>query len=248
MLIFLPNLSLMEFQVRYLALFLLFSVIDGFEWLWMGSLHKNIQLSRVHQGSIGGPALFLLYMNDLPADVICDIAFYADDTTHYSNCDQASDLRQQLELSSELESDLQDTVDWGKKWLVNFNVGKTQVVSFDWSNSTGSIDMKIDGPVLEDQSSFKMLQLTFSSELDWGSYIVSIAKTASKKVGALIRSMEFLSPEVGLYLCKSTICPCIEYCCHVWVGTPSWYLELLDKLQKLICGTAGPSLASSLEP
>ena len=150
MLIFLPNLSLMEFQVRYLALFLLFSVIDGFEWLWMGSLHKNIQLSRVHQGSIGGPALFLLYMNDLPADVICDIAFYADDTTHYSNCDQASDLRQQLELSSELESDLQDTVDWGKKWLVNFNVGKTQVVSFDWSNSTGSIDMKIDGPVLED--------------------------------------------------------------------------------------------------
>ena len=248
MLIFLPNLSLMEFQVRYLALFLLFSVIDGFEWLWMGSLHKNIQLSRVPQGSIAGPALFLLYMNDLPADVICDIAFYADDTTHYSNCDQASDLRQQLELSSELESDLQDTVDWGKKWLVNFNVGKTQVVSFDWSNSTGSIDMKIDGPVLEDQSSFKMLQLTFSSELDWGSYIVSIAKTASKKVGALIRSMEFLSPEVGLYLCKSTICPCIEYCCHVWVGTPSWYLELLDKLQKLICGTAGPSLASSLEP
>ena len=89
--------------------------------------------------------------------------------------------------------------------------------------------------------------LTFSSKLDWGSYIISIAKTASKKIGALIHSMEFLSPEVVLYLYKSTILPCMEYCCHVWAGAPSCYLELLYKLQKQICRTAGPSLAVSLE-
>ena len=60
-------------------------------------------------GSILGPAPFLLYINDLPDDVICDTAIYADDTTFYSKYDKASDLWQQLELASELESDLWDT-------------------------------------------------------------------------------------------------------------------------------------------
>ena len=107
--------------------------------------------------------------------------------------------------------------------------------------------MKMDGSVLEEKSSFKMLGLTFSCKLDWGSYIISIAKTASKKIGALIRSVKFLSLEVALYLYKSTIHPCMEYCCHVWTGAPSCYLELLNELQKQICRTVSPSLAASLE-
>ena len=151
-------------------------------------------------------------------------------------------------MASEVESDLRDTVDWGRKWVVDFNAGKTQLVSFDRPKNTGAIDVKMDGSVLQEKSSFKMLGLTFSSKLDWGSYIVSIAKAASKKIGALICSMKFLSPEVALYFYKSTIRPCMEYCCHVWVGAPSCYLELLDKLQKRICRTVGPSLASSVEP
>ena len=83
--------------------------------------------------------------------------------------------------------------------------------------------VKMDGSVLEEKSSFKMLGLTFSSKLDWVSYIISIAKTASKKIGAFIRSLKFLSPEVALYVFKSTMCPCMEYCCHVWAGVPSCY-------------------------
>ena len=79
------------------------------------SLQKYPVNVRVSEGSILGPTLILLYINDLPDDVICDIAIYADDTTLYSKCDQASDLWQQLELASELEPDLQDTVDWGRK-------------------------------------------------------------------------------------------------------------------------------------
>ena len=65
----------------------------------------------------------------------------------------------------------------------------------------------MDGSVLEEKSSFKMLELTFSSKLDWDSYIISIAKTASKKIGALIRCMKFLSPDFQQILSKMTIFP-----------------------------------------
>ena len=107
----------------------------------------------------------------------------------------------------------------------------------------------MDCSVLEEEkSSFKMLRLTFPSKLDWCFYIIFIAKTASKKIGALICSMKFLSTEVALYLHKSTIRPCAEYCCHVWAGAHSCYLKLLGKLQRQICVTVGPSLAGSLEP
>ena len=109
-------------------------------------------IAGVLQGSILGPTHFLLYINDLRDDVICDIDIYADDTTLYSRCDQASDLLQQLELASELESDLREMMDWGKKWLVDFNAGKTQLVSFDRSNKNGSIDVKMGGSILEEKS------------------------------------------------------------------------------------------------
>ena len=70
-----------------------------------------------------------------------------------------------------------------------------KLVLFDRSNNTGAVDVKMDGSVLEEKPSFKKLRLTFSYKLDWGSYIISTAKTASKKIGVLTHSMKFSSPE-----------------------------------------------------
>ena len=104
---------------------------------------------RISQGSIVGRKLFLLYINDFPGDAICNVAIYADNTTLYSNYDQASDLRQQLELAFELESDLGDTLNWYRKWLVDMNAGETQLVPFDRFNNSGTIDVKMDGSIPE---------------------------------------------------------------------------------------------------
>ena len=187
-------------------------VLDG------KSSQEYLVNAGVPQGSILGPTLFLLYINDLPDDVICDIPIYADDTTLYSQCDHTSDLWQQLEWAPKLESDLHDTVDCGKKWLVDFNAGQTHLVLFDWFNNNGSIDVKMDGSVHEEKSSLKMLELPFSSKLDQ-------ALTLSLLLKLHLRKLE-LSPKVALKR------PCMGYCCHVWAGAPSCYLELLDKLQK----------------
>ena len=89
----------------------------------------------VLQGSILGPTRFLLHINDLP-DVICNIAIYADDITLYSKCDQASDLWQQVGSAPELDSDIGDMVDWGRKWFVDLN--------------TVAFDVKIMVPVLQE--------------------------------------------------------------------------------------------------
>ena len=150
----------------------------------MESLYKNIQLMLEF---LKAPFLVLhfscyIYINDLPDDVICNIDFYVDNTTLYCKCDHASGLWQQLELASELESGLRDTMEWGKKWPVGFNAGKTLLVSFDRSKNNGSIDVKMDGSVLEEESSFKMLGLTFSSTLDWVLTLSLLVKLPPRKL------------------------------------------------------------------
>ena len=91
-----------------------------------------------------------------------------------------------------------------------------------------------------------MLGSSFYSKLDWGSYIISIAEGASNKIGAFTGFMKYLFPEIALHFYKSTIQPCMEFCCHVWAGAPSCYFELLAT--KMDMRTVSPSLATSLEP
>ena len=100
--------------------------------------------AAVPQGFILGPTLFLLYMNDLPDDVVCNILLSDVSVMRHLTSSCCYYLWQQLELASELESDLQDFVDRGRKWLFDFNSEKTQLVSFDRSINIGAINVRMD--------------------------------------------------------------------------------------------------------
>ena len=123
----------------------MFGLISSFlssRWLWVVLDRKSWQEypanTGVLQGSVLGPTLFLLYINDLPSDDICYAAIYSDDTTLCFKCYETSDLWQQLQLASEFECDLQDTMDWGKKWLVISLLEK-----FNWFRVTGLIKLAL---------------------------------------------------------------------------------------------------------
>ena len=134
--------------------------------------------------------------------------------------------------SDKLSSDLRDIVDWVKKWLLDFNTGKTQLVWFDPSNNNGMVLLRWKWMGLFLRKNHLLKYWGWLSLLNW--------------IGALTLSLlKLLSPEVALYLYKSTILPCMEYCCHIWPGAPNCYMELLYKLQKWICRTVGCSLAAS---
>ena len=129
------------------------------------SSQKYLVNARVPQGTIVATTFFPL---DLSDNIICNITMYANDTTLSTKFDQASDLLQQLELASELESDLRDTVDQGRRWHVDVIAGKSQLVLVEQSNNHCTVDVKMDGCVLEEKSLFNIQELTFSSELDRG--------------------------------------------------------------------------------
>ena len=200
----------------------------------------------VPQGSVLGPTLFLVFINDLPDGILSRIGIYADDTTLYSSLGK-SGIFEKVESAGELERDLSDIVEWGNRWLVTFNATKTKLLSFNRHRDPLLVPVKMSSTELHEETSFRLLGLTFTPTMDWKPYIQSIAKAASRKVGSLFRAQRFLSPESILYLYKSTIRPCMEYCSHIWGGAPmSKGLDLLDRVQKRVVNLVGKELCAGL--
>jgi len=201
----------------------------------------------VPQGSVLGPTLFLIFINDLPDDKLSEIAIYADDTTLYSCLGKSGDLFEAVELAGQLQRDLGDITEWGDKWLVSFNSSKTKLLSINRYHHPSLCKIEMGKSELTENDSIRLLGITLTNRLCFNSYIESIAKSAAMKVGSLLRARGYLTPETILYLYKSTIRPCMEYCCHLWSGASSSSLMLLDKVQRRVANAIGENLASKLD-
>ena len=204
--------------------------------------------SGVPQGSVIGPTLFLIFINDLPDCILSKLAIYADDTTLYSSLDKTKDLFDKVEMAAELEDDLRTVVEWGQKWLVTFNASKTKLLSINRFREPVLPSVLMNGSTLTESSHIRLLGLTLSQNFTWNSYIESIAKSAAMKVGSFFRVRHFLSPESIIYIYKATIRPCLEYCCHLWAGASAHCLHLLDRIQKRLVNLVGPDLCTNLHP
>ena len=200
----------------------------------------------VPQGSILEPTLFLVFINDLSDEVLSRIGIYAHDTTLFQSWQVC--FFEKVESAGELELNLCIIVGWGERWLVAFNATRTKLFSFNSHRDPLLVHVVTNGIELPEETSFRLLGLTFTRSMYWKPYIQSIAKAASRKVGSLHRAHHFLTPESILYLYKSTIRPYMEYCSQIWGGAPSSHgLDLLDRVQKRVVSLVGYGLSTGLE-
>ena len=204
--------------------------------------------SGVPQGSVLGPTLFLIFINDLPNSILSKLAIYADDTTIYSFLGKTNDVSDKVEMTANLEDELRTVVEWGKKWLVLFNASKTKLLSISSFRTPFLPSVLMNDSELTESAQIRLLGLTFRNNVSWNPYIESIAKSAAMKVGSLFWVRHFLPPESILYIYKATIRPCIEHCCHLWAGVSAVCLHLLDRIQKLILNLVGPDHCLNLQP
>ena len=180
-------------------------VIEGCESEWLPVK------SGVPQGSILGPLLFLLYINDMP-DVVSSshVALFADDAKCYRSINNVDDC-------IKLQGDLDKLFKWSTVWKLKFNVKKCQVLSISRSMCKHSFNYSLSGTVLDRTESFKDLGVTISQDLSWGTHVSSLVSKCNQTMGLIKRAVGFrLAPSLTTTLYQSLVRSQIEYASSVW--------------------------------
>ncbi|MCG8078312.1 MAG: reverse transcriptase family protein, partial [Candidatus Thiodiazotropha taylori] len=183
--------------------------------------------SGVPQGSVLGPILFLIYINDLPDNVTSQVRLFADDTALYLTLEGAHD-------SSVLQRDLDKLSVWETDWDMEFNPSKCQVVQVTGSNSKKPIKAtyKLHGEVLETVTCAKYLGVDISSNLSWGSHIDRIVNSANKTLGFVRRNVQTKIPGVREAAYNTLVRPQLEYAAAVWDPHHDNRIKQIEKVQR----------------
>ena len=182
--------------------------------------------SGVPQGTVLGPVLFLLFINDLPDCVkYSGVRLFADDAAIYRKVSSVDD-------SKLLQEDLQHLAQWEETWQMAFHPGKCKVMRISRATSKIERDYSLRGHTLEVTSSEKYLGVTIDDKLSWSQQIKACTGNGNSKLGFLRRNIKIHNPNIKQTayrsLCRSTL----EYGCSVWSPHIDDQIQSLENVQR----------------
>ena len=188
-------------------------------------------LSGVPQGSVLGPLLFLIFINDLPKCTACPVCLFADDSKIYCKVPRGNKVLPELEGSHELlQKDLDELQGWADKWKMAFNVNKCKIMHLGYDN--GKHEYNLNGETLMETKEEKDLGVLIDNELKFSSHIKGIVAKANRMIGMIKISFECIDKEMFLILYKTLVRPLLEYCVHAWSPHFENDIMLLENAQR----------------
>ena len=181
--------------------------------------------SGVPQGSVLGPALFLLYINDIQDSIQSNIRLFADDSIVYREIHSAHDHQV-------LQDDLQILAKWSKDWLMDFNVNKCAILSISRKRNPSHFEYTIHGKPLNHVDHHDYLGISIAKDLRWNTHCQNTAKKANRTLGLLRRTLGPCTKDVKARAYESLVRPRLEYASEAWNPTANTQVDQLEKVQR----------------
>lgn len=201
---------------------------DRIQRVTLNGVHSNwgnIE-AGVPQGSVLGPLLFLVYINDISKVVTSNIRLFADDTTLFITVDDDP-----VRPASQLNHDLREINKWANQWLVKFSPPKTESMVISNKQNTFHPPLFFGSDMIKQVNEHKHLGLWFSSDLSWHKHIDEICMKADKRVDILSRLKYILDRKTLETMYTSFIRPILEYSDVIWDNASEYQLKRVEDIQ-----------------
>lgn len=179
--------------------------------------------SGVPQGSVVGPILFIIYINDLVNNLESPSSLFADDAKIYRTIKTQED-------TEALQRDMDRVKDWSRKWLLTFNIEKCKVMHFGYGNPRN--DYKLGESDLEKSALEKDLGVYVSADLKSSAHVAKVAAKANSRLGIIKRNFEYLDREIMLPLYKALVRPILDYASQCWSPYLIKDTKMLEQVQR----------------
>jgi len=181
--------------------------------------------SGVPQGSVLGPILFLLYINDITQDITSSIRLFADDCVLYRNINNNND-------KTILQHDLDKLIDWEQKWKMQFNVDKCNTLHVSSPRKKIITPYFMHGQKLDRVTETKYLGVTITEDLKWNTHISKIVNSANSMMGMIKRNIKKAPRKTKEAAYKALIRPKVEYCSSIWDPHQANNISKIDGVQR----------------